>query len=263
VTLPPSFPPPWARRPWIYANVIASNNHVVTWTPKGPHDDPIRAIVGADGTRAGRLADVRLLHWLRACADAVSVGAQTFRDHPALMQIPADLGPDLSKALSCFRERHGRPHLPVLVVYSESGRLDLDAPIFSEREHTAVIVTTDAGACRLRSRHGQDQRVEILVAGEEKIESSGLVRSHERLFSEFGVRYLVCEGGMVALSSLRRAGALDEIFVTVTDVHIEPSEHAGTQHLFPLEAGGARLIAEERMADDPAYVFRRWRFNQR
>jgi riboflavin biosynthesis pyrimidine reductase len=256
------FPPPWPARPWTYANVITSKNNVVTWTPKGHHDDPIRAIAGGDVTRAGRLADVRLLHCLRACADAVCVGAQTFRDHPELMEIPAELGRDLPQTLSHFRQRDGRRRFPLLVVYSESGRLNLDAPIFNAPEPTAIIVTTDTGARRLRSR-GDEQVVTILIAGEERIESKGLLRSHERLFAEFGVRYLDCEGGMVALSSLHRAGVLDEIFVTVTDVHIEPTEHEGIQRLFPLEGGGARLIVEGRTADDAGYVFRRWRFNER
>jgi hypothetical protein len=61
----------------------------------------------------------------------------------------------------------------------------------------------------------------------------------------------------------RRAGILDEVFVTVTGVHIEPSGHEGIKRIFAFEAGAACLIAEGRTAQDVGYVFRRWRFNER
>jgi hypothetical protein len=77
------------------------------------------------------------------------------------------------------------------------------------------------------------------------------------------VRYLDCEGGAVVLESLHQAHLLDEVFVTVTDVQVEPTEHSGIKRVFDFEAEGARLIAEGRTASDPGYVFRRWRFNQR
>jgi riboflavin biosynthesis pyrimidine reductase len=257
------FPPPWPARPWIYANVIVSKNGIVTWTRQGTHDDPIRAIASGDSTRAGRLADLRLLQYLRACADAVSVGAQTLRDQPELMDTSGDLGGEFGEALYHFRKSHGLRGFPLLVVYSGSGQLNLDTPIFNSSQLTVIIVTTDPGARLLRARGSQEKGVTIFVAGEERIESIGLIRSHERLAREFGVRYLDCEGGMRVLESLLQAGILDEIFVTVTDVHIEPSEHEGVKRIFAFEAGAARLIAEGRTAADAGYVFRRWRFNER
>ncbi|OLC13950.1 MAG: hypothetical protein AUH29_11255 [Candidatus Rokubacteria bacterium 13_1_40CM_69_27] len=90
-----------------------------------------------------------------------------------------------------------------------------------------------------------------------------LFRSHERLFDEFGVRYVDCEGGAMVLNSLHRAGILDEVFVTVTDVYIEASEHEGVKRIFAFEAGAACLIAEGRTASESGYVFQRWRFNER
>jgi riboflavin biosynthesis pyrimidine reductase len=259
---PLGFPPPWPTRPWIYANVIASKNGILTWKRAGAHDDPVRAIAGGDVTRSGRLADLQLMRYLRACADAISFGAQTLRDQPDLIGTP-DIEGGLGDALYQFRVRHGLGRFPIQVVYSESGRLDLDAPMFNTPHLVVIIITTDAGARLLRARGSHEKGLTMLVAAAERIDSVGLSRSHERLFGEFGVRYLDCEGGAVMLESLHQAHLLDEVFVTVTDAHVEPTEHTEVKRIFDFEAEGARLIGEGRTASDPGYIFRRWRFNQR
>lgn len=259
---PVAFPPAWPTRPWIYANVITSRNGIVTWTRAGAQDDPIRAIAGGDFSRPGRLADVRLMRQLRAGADAVSFGAQTLRDQPDLIGAVDDIGGELGEALNRLRAEQGRRRDPLQVVYSESGRLDLGAPIFTPAL-TAIIVTTGPGARLLRSQGSDARGVTVLVAGDERVESNGLVHAHERLFDEFGVRSLDCEGGAVILGALHGAGILDEIFVTVTDVLIDPAGHQGVRRIAPLEAGTARLIAEGQTASDPGYRFQRWRFSDR
>ncbi|PWU19951.1 MAG: hypothetical protein C5B48_13085, partial [Candidatus Rokuibacteriota bacterium] len=192
---PVGFPPPWPTRPWIYANVIASANAVLTWKRTGQHDDPVRAIAGGDFTRPGRLADLHLMRYLRAAADAVSFGAQTLRDQPDLVGAADDVGGDVGEALRQFRVKQGLPRFPIQVVYSESGRLDLDAPIFTTRDLTAIVVTTEVGARLLRALGGQDKGVPTVIAGEERIDAIGLIHAHERLLARFGVRYLDCEGG--------------------------------------------------------------------
>jgi riboflavin biosynthesis pyrimidine reductase len=256
------YPPPWPTRPWIYANVIASKNGILTWKQTGAHDDPVRAIAGGDFTRSGRLADLQLMRYLRACADAVSFGAQTLRDQPDLIGTP-DIAGELADALYQFREQQGLRRFPLQVLYSASGRLNLQAPMFNAPGLDVVIVTTAAGERLLRSGGGHEKSCRILVAGEDRIDAAGLGTAHERLFGEFGVRYLDCEGGAVTLESLHRAHLLDEIFVTVTDVHVEPTGHTELKRIFDFEAEGARLIGEGRTDSDSGYVFRRWRFNQR
>jgi riboflavin biosynthesis pyrimidine reductase len=103
----------------------------------------------------------------------------------------------------------------------------------------------------------------ILAAAEDRIDSRALIHAHERLFDEFLVRYLDCEGGAVILGALHEAGILDEIFVTVTDVEIDPAEHTGIKRISALHAGTARLVAESRTRSDTGYRFQRWRFNDR
>jgi riboflavin biosynthesis pyrimidine reductase len=260
---PLGFPPPWPTRLWIYSNLITSRNGIVAWKRESAHDDPVRAIAGGDFSRAGRLADLQLMRYLRACADAVSVGAQPLRDQPDLIGTSGEMAGGLGETLDRWRARHGLSRFPLQVVYSENGQLDLDVPIFNTPALAVIVVTTGTGARLLRLRGSDKKGITLLVAGEERVDSSGLVRVHERLFEEFGVRYVDCEGGMTILNALRRAGILDEVFVTVTEVRIEPSGHERIKRVFAFEAEAAFLIAEGRTAQDVGYVFRRWRFNER
>ena len=256
---PIDLPPPPATRPWIYGNVIASANDIVTWRRTGPQDDPIAAIAGGDFTRPGRLADLRLMRQLRAAADAVAFGAQTLRDQPDLIGAADDVGGELGAALVRHRAEHGRPRVPLQVVYTESGALDLGVPMFNTPDVRDVVVTTETGARQLRARGSEARGVTLLVAGEIHVDSRGLVQAHERLFADHGVRHLDCEGGVVMLDALHAAGLLDELFVTVTDVEIDPSAHESIRHITPLTAA-ARLVAEARLPTDPGYRFQRWRF---
>jgi len=258
---PLGFPPPWPDRPWIYANVITSRNGIVAWKRRGPNDDPVRAIAGGDFSRPGRRADVQLMRYLRAGADAVSVGAQTLRDQPGLVGTLGDGGSDLGEVLERFRLSRGLRRLPLQVIYTRDGFLDLEVRMFDTPGVDVLVVTTGHGARRLRSQGSDRKGVTLLVAGDEKLGPGELVKAHQRLFADFRVRYLDCEGGASILDALHDAGMVDEIFVTVTDVRIEPSEHEGVMRLFTLE--GARLIAEGRIASDAGYVFQRWRFNER
>ena len=259
---PLGFPPPWPDRPWIYSNVITSQNGLVAWTRSGPGDDPIRAIAGGDFTRPGRRADVQLMRYLRACADAVSVGAQTLREQPELAPTLGHAGSDLGDVLERFRiESRPAPASPPGHLHAE--RLS--------RPRTSASSTRRGSTCswsRLTTAHGGSARSggarpgpTLLVAGDAELGPAEMRRAHQRLFGEFGVRYLDCEGGVTILDALHGAGLVDEVFVTVTGVRIDPDQHDGVKRLFALDA--ARLIAEGHTATDADYVFRRFRINER
>ena len=260
---PVAMPPAWPARPWIYGNVIMSRNGIVTWARIGPHDDPIRAIAGGDFTRPARRADVRLMRRLRAAADAVSFGAQTLRDQPELIGGVADAGGDLGETLVRYRADRGQGPVPLQVVYTESGALDLRVRLFNTPGVTVVVVTTEEGARVLRARSSEAHGVRLLVGGPTRVDARGVVATHERLFADFAVRHLACEGGAVVLDALHEAGILDELFVTVSDVEIDPGAHTAVKRIAALQAGAGRLIGEGRSPADAAYRFQRWRFNER
>jgi len=258
---PVGFPPPWPDRPWTYANFIASRNGVVAWKRRGPHDDPVRAVAGGDPKRPGRRADVQLMRYLRAHAEAVAVGAQTLRDQPELVGTLSQAGSDLGARLERFRVEQGLPRVPRQVIYTRSGALDIDARMFNTPGVKVVVVTTGHGARHLRGLGCEAKGVRLLVAGEDTLGARELRHAHELLFRDLGVRYLDCEGGETILEALRAADLVDEIFVTTSDVVIDPSQHEEVKRLDPTP--GARLIGEGRVAADPGYVFRRWRLHER
>jgi riboflavin biosynthesis pyrimidine reductase len=252
------FPPPWPDRPWIFGVMVASANGVVAWRRATPEDDPVLAVLGGDDRRPERVADRRLMRYLRCFGD-MAIGAQTIREQPGLVQTPAQPGDEPAPALYRFRAEHGLPHHPRDVVYSLHGCLPLEHPTFNTPG--LDVVTTEIGVAELARRGVGHHRLTQIVAA--LPDPASLRRVHERLLAEHGVRYLDCEGGMTVLHALHEARVLDEVFVTVTDAVIDTRAHAGVLTIFDFEAEGAELIAEGRIAADSGYVFRRWRFNRR
>jgi riboflavin biosynthesis pyrimidine reductase len=256
---PVGLPPPWRDRPWIFGVMAASANGVVAWRRRGPDDDPMRAILGG-GQRPDRLADKRQMRLLRSYGDA-AVGAQTVRDQPGLVLTPQEAGDEPAPELYRFRTEHGLSYHPRNVVYSLSGRLPLDHPMFNAPDLQPIAVTTDVGAAELTRRGAAARGVPLIV--EPRLDPTGLRRAHQRLFAEFGVRYLACEGGETVLNALRAAGLLDEVFLTVTDVVIDESAHEGVLRIHDFRAAGAELIGEGRVEPAGGYVFQRWRLSRR
>lgn len=256
---PIGFPPPWPDRPWIFGVMVASANGVVAWRREATADDPVLAILGGDDGRPDRVADRRLMRYLRCFGDA-AIGAQTIRDQPELVQTPAQPGDEPAPALYRFREEHGLPHHPRGVVYSLHGCLPLEHPTFNTPGLDVIVVTTEIGVAELARRGAGHHRLGLVV--ESLPDPAVLRRAHQRLFAEHGVRYLDCEGGMTVLHALHEARVLDEVFLTVTDVAVDVGAHDDVLTIFDFEAEGATLIAEGRAAEG-GYVFRRWRFSSR
>ena len=256
---PIGFPPPWPDRPWIFGVMVASANGVVAWRRSGPDDDPVMSVLGGDPTRPVRIADLRHMRHLRCYGD-VGIGAQTLREQPRLVQLPQEPSDPPMPALYAFRRAHGLPREPRHVVYSLGGCVDLALPMFNTPGVDVIVVTTNQGEAEMRACSVPGANVEIIVDALET--PDGLGRAHRRLFAERGVRYLDCEGGQTMLTALRGAGLLDEVFVTETDVTVDVSRHADVLRIFDFEREGAMLIAEGRIVEDPAWRFRRWRFNR-
>jgi riboflavin biosynthesis pyrimidine reductase len=254
------FPPPWPDRPWIFANMVASADGVVAWRRAGPGDDPVLAVLGGDHLRPERIADRRHMRHLRCFGD-VGIGAETLRQQPELVQTPREPGEPPAPELYGFRVAHGLPREPRHVIYTRSGRLDPDWPVFRADGVEAIALTTEPGAAAL-DRAGVTGRG-VHVIADALDDPEGLRRAHRRLFAERGVRYLDCEGGDTVLRALHAAGLLDEIFVTVTDVVVDRARHAGVLEIFDFEREGAILIAEGGISEGSPWRFRRWRFNPR
>jgi riboflavin biosynthesis pyrimidine reductase len=252
------FPPPWPDRPWIFGVVVASANGVLAWRRAGASDDPVLAVLGGDQWRPERIADARHLRHLRCFGD-VGLGAQTLRDQPGLVPTPQEPGDPPMPALYRFREAHGLPHHPRVIIYSSQGRRDPSLAVFSTPGVDVIVVGMVNAAAALAARGAA--HVDVLV--EPVLEPAGLRRAHARLFADRGVRYLACEGGEAILRALHAAELLDEVFVTLTEVVIDETAHEGVLKIFDFESEGADLIAEGKTAPASRWTLRRWRFNAR
>ena len=93
----------------------------------------------------GSEADRLVMALLRAPADAVLIGAGTFRRAPGHRWHAETIFPELAAYFAAIRA--GRPP-PPLVVVTESGAIDLSQPALED----AIVVTTSAGEARLRGR---------------------------------------------------------------------------------------------------------------
>jgi riboflavin biosynthesis pyrimidine reductase len=235
--------------------MVASANGVVAWRRAGPAGDPVAAILGGE-TRPDRIADRRLMRYLRSIGDA-AVGAETVRAQPDLVLTPQEPGDEPAEELYALRAARGLPRHPRNVVYSRFGRLPPGHLMFSTPGLGAIAVTTEAGAVELRRRRLEGA---LAVVAELELDAAGLRRAHRRLLAEHGVRHLACEGGQTIIDALHAAGLLDELFLTRTDVVIDEGAHPGVIHALEPEAQGARLLARGRVGDG-GYTFERWLFS--
>jgi riboflavin biosynthesis pyrimidine reductase len=239
--------------------MVASANGVVAWRRR-EGEDPVLAILGGDRTHPARIADKLQMRYLRCFGD-VAVGAETVRSQPELILTPQQPGDPPLPELFAFRERAALPRQPRNIVYTTYGRLPLGHRIFTTPGIHALVVTTPVGGPEVRRRAGAAPPPALLI--EDLLDPAGLRRAHARLFGDFGVRYLDCEGGETILRALRAAGLLDEVFVTTTPAVVDESAHEGVQKILDFSAEGAMLVAEGRATADERWTFRRWRFSER
>ncbi|MHB1132537.1 MAG: RibD family protein [Chloroflexota bacterium] len=152
------------------------------------------------GSRFDRL----LLHRLRAAAEGVLVGAATMRAE----NVPFLVAPHLLES----RLRRGLPRAVVAAIVSATGDLPLFRPVFSTPtpDLVPVVLTTRLGAAILRPVLAP--HVHLLTLGESSVD---LTQALSLLYSDYGVRRLVVEGGARLIADLLAAELVDEVFLTV------------------------------------------------
>jgi riboflavin biosynthesis pyrimidine reductase len=179
---------PWTlageERPFTFTNFVLSVDGHAT-------------LEGRAGTLGSR-TDIEMLMGLRACADAVMVGAGTMR-----VERYGRLLPDPSKR--ALRERRGLPHDPLAVLVSGSLDLPWDAGMF----------TCGAGRVLIFTASEEDPPPTAtpvrVVRHEGRVDLSRVVH---HLRKERGIRALLSEGGPHLHGELAAAGLVDEMFVT-------------------------------------------------
>jgi riboflavin biosynthesis pyrimidine reductase len=196
---------PEVDRPYVIGNFVQTIDGVVSFKIPGR---------SGGGEISGNSAEDRfVMGLLRSAADAVLVGSGTLHGDPGHVRIPEFIYPEAKHLYASFRKMTGKPLLPLNIILTASGRIDLKEPTFHTDGLKAVIITTDEGAARLAQDHGRAlSTVIVRSTGEKGATSPRAVL--KILAGEFGVRLLLHEGGPTIFGEFLSAGMIDELFLT-------------------------------------------------
>jgi riboflavin biosynthesis pyrimidine reductase len=183
--------------PRVFANFVASLDGVVALP--GPAESG--HVISQDSE-----ADRFVMGLLRACADAVVIGAGTFRRSPAHLWQAGSIYPPATELFAQVRAQLGLQPQPKLVVVSASGALDVARPALAD----AVIVTSVSGASKLRPVLPPEARLVVL-----DLQNLRLSEVIARLQSE-GLPRLLTEGGPSLFARLVSEQLVDELFLTTS-----------------------------------------------
>lgn len=183
------------RRPAVYANFVSSVDGVVSLPIAGESG----AVVSGHSE-----ADRFVMGLLRACADAVLIGAGTFRAGAGDHWLPETVFPAGAEHFARLRAHLGlRPH-PLLVVMTSSGAIDPGQPALRD----SLILTSEQGEARLRGKLPSGAR--IAVAGQASC------RAWIDLLREEGLQAILTEGGPTLFGELVSERLIDELFLTTS-----------------------------------------------
>lgn len=186
-------------KPRLYANFVASIDGVAA-IPDKPQSSHLIA--------AGSEADRFVMGLLRACADAVLIGAGTLRSSPHTRWTAEHAYPPAAELYAELRHQRGRSPQPILAVLSGSGRVDPQHPGLAER---SLVLTSEQGATRLDDRLPASATI-VLLGDEPPLEPVVAVEA----LRAGGHELILCEGGPTLFGALTAAGLVDELFLTLS-----------------------------------------------
>ncbi len=199
-----------AARPLVIANFVSTLDGIAGYETKGKW--------AGSTVNDPDPADRFIMGLLRASADAVMVGSRTAQSVSAKsLWTPGYVYPDAKRFYAQYRTGMLRkPEYPLLVVVSGSGKLELHRAIFRPSPMRTVVITTPAGRDELRrlgAAASGPVEIHALDSGGDKIAPAAIL---ELLQSQFAVRRLLHEGGPTLFGQFLAAGAVDELFLTLS-----------------------------------------------
>lgn len=184
-------------RPELYANFVSSLDGVV-------------ALAGSE--ESGHLisgdseSDRFIMGLLRASADAVLVGAGTFRRARGDLWLPETIYPAAADLFAELRRQLGlRPH-PLLVIVTPSAHIDPTEPALRD----CLVITTPQGEARLRGTLPAGARIAVLES--QHLEGRSLLD----LLHTHNLQVVLTEGGPSLLGQFLEEGLIDELFLTTS-----------------------------------------------
>jgi len=179
----------------VFANFVASLDGVVAL----PGDTESGQIISGRNP-----ADRFVMGLLRAAADAVLLGAGTFRKSGRHLWLPDRIYPAGETAFRAMREQLGLSKCPQFVLVSASGDIDMSEPAVEG----AWIFTTPRGEARLRAELPASARLTVQDA--DRISFVNLLSTVRAA----GFERILTEGGPSLFSQLVREQLLDQLFLT-------------------------------------------------
>ena len=185
-------------RPGVYANFVSSVDGVVALGDTGGESGGVIS--------GGSEPDRFVMALLRACADAVVIGAGTFRKGSGDLWHSESAYPAAGGQFADLRRQlRLRPH-PLLVVVTASGRIDPAQPALLD----SLIVTTPSGEAHLRGTLPAGARVAVLdshpISGRSLLDLLGAEKP----------QVVLTEGGPSLVGQLLRECLVDELFLTTS-----------------------------------------------
>ena len=237
--------------PLLAANFVTAHDGRVAWNhPDHRGGGPIS---GFDDN------DVWLMGLLRARADAVVIGEGTLRAEPSHVNTPDDIYPGDKEAFAALRRHENRTELPIISYISLDGNLPPEAKAFSMENAHVVVATTRAGARRVRATVRPAAKLDILEFGSNGV---NLERYARIMAGDYGVEFLLCEGGATLYGAFLKAGIMHEPFITRSPLVVgedpgnpRPSLVEGTGWL-PNGAPRMQIISVRKAGD---YLYMRYR----
>ncbi|HEY0463000.1 MAG TPA: dihydrofolate reductase family protein [Polyangiaceae bacterium] len=179
----------------VFANFVASLDGVVAL----PGDTESGQIISGRNP-----ADRFVMGLLRAAADAVLLGAGTFRKSGRHLWLPDRIYPAAEAAFKEMRVQLGLSERPQFVLVSASGSIDVTEPAIEG----AWIFTTPPGEARLRPQLPASAR--LTVQDSDRISFVDLLSAVRAA----GHQRVLTEGGPSLFSQLVQDGLLDQLFLT-------------------------------------------------
>jgi riboflavin biosynthesis pyrimidine reductase len=230
--------------PVVYSNFVASLDGVIS----------LGSRPSAGSVISGKCpADRFLMGLLRACADAVVIGAGTLRATPGHLWTPNHVYPDLATEFTSLRSALGRATEPRLVVVTATGDIDASHPALVKG---AIVMTTADGQKAIGDR--LPPTCEVVAMGKGKSLDVGKAIGELRIR---GLQVLLTEGGPHLIGELIEGGLLDEAFLTISPVIAGRKDEKrlgmveGVE-LLPKHGAWSRLLSARRHGD---YLFLRYR----
>ena len=203
------FPSARRERPYVIANFVSTLDGIVSFDIPGQLQG--KEISGSNQ------GDRFIMGLLRASADAVIVGASTFRAGGLkALWTPESICRSAEDLYRQYRKNVLRkPGYPLVVIVSGAGDLNLASATFHKPNLPVLVVTTERGARSLK-KSGVDRlahvRVKQFSEATQRIAPALILKF---LSEEFRVRLLLHEGGPAFFGEFLAANFVDELFLTL------------------------------------------------